>query len=170
MSYRPQLLSVSEGGTGVATLTGIPLGSGTSAFSTLTFTDATSFTPHILFNGSEIGQAFNYNVGYYSQVGNIVFIQSVTSFSSIGISSGPATYTLPVAASSTSNFYQTIPGSFKSVSFGSDTFNLYLETNPGATTTAKIFGNAGSSGTVTQFASTDLGGGSLIQISGIYFV
>jgi hypothetical protein len=167
MSYKPQIRTVAQGGTGLATLTGIPLGSGTSNFSNISFTDKTSFTPHILFGGGETGQAFNYNVGYYSQIGNIVIFQSVTSFSSIGSSTGAATYTLPVAASSATNFFQSIFATLKTGSFGLNTFNLYIQSNSGSTSSV-IYGNTYNSGTVVQLQDANFNNASLIQVSGIY--
>ncbi len=65
---------VSNGGTGVSTLIGIPLGAGTSAFTPLTYTDTGAWTPVVVGDGSAGTATYSTQVGIYYQIGNLVTV------------------------------------------------------------------------------------------------
>jgi len=89
---------VAGGGTGATTLTGVLLGNGTSAFSTLTYTSPTSWTPEIQINGSSVGLTYTTQTGSYMQIGSLVFIWMNVFLSAKGASVGNVTISnLPVS-------------------------------------------------------------------------
>jgi len=65
---------VVSGGTGIATLTGIPLGSGTLPFSPLTYVDTNSWTPVVEADGSAGTATYSVQSGTYCQIGNLINI------------------------------------------------------------------------------------------------
>lgn len=168
MAYKPQVLAVADGGTGVSTLTGIPLGSGTSAFSELDHTPASSFTPSITFGGGTTGMTYNYRVGYYSRIDTMIFIQAVIEFTSKGSSVGGAEFVYPVAGKNISNLIQLMPCIIQNTNFGTKTFNCYSNVYPAATSCG-IFGNIDYTSTSVQMTDTNFTNTSIFQISGVYF-
>jgi len=67
-------LSVPNGGTGVGTLTGLALGSGTSNFTAIPFTDATSWTPTVVGSSGAGTATYTIQVGRYTRIGSIVYV------------------------------------------------------------------------------------------------
>jgi len=84
-------VAVAGGGTGVTTLTGIPLASGTSPFTALTYVPPTSFTPTLAFGGASTGITYSVNAGQYMQFGSVVFFNVVLTLSNKGSATGAAT-------------------------------------------------------------------------------
>lgn len=95
-------LGVANGGTGVATLTGIPLGSGTSAFTAITYVAPTSWTPSLSYGGDSTGITYTTQTGTYTRIGTMVCATGLITLSNKGSGSGQAQITLPVTPSANS--------------------------------------------------------------------
>lgn len=92
-TVNPIAFPVPQGGTGATTLTGLVLGSGTSAMTAVTYTAVSSWTPGIAFGGGTTGITYTIQSGYYQQIGSIVFFNFRIALSSKGSSSGTAKIT-----------------------------------------------------------------------------
>lgn len=92
-------VNVASGGTGVATLTGIPLGSGTSAFTAIVYIPWTDWTPTFTgFSADPSGGIYR-----YTQTGKKVTIH--VAMPNAGTSNSTSFWlTLPVTASSTTDY------------------------------------------------------------------
>lgn len=109
------ILPVSGGGTGIGTLTGIPLFAGTSAVTALTYVAPTSWTPNVQINGSNTGITYANQVGTWSRIANLVFINANITLTSKGVATGPVTISnLPVATGPAGTI-NNIPVNFSSV-------------------------------------------------------
>ena len=103
-------LTVSNGGTGVKTLTGLALGSGTGVLTGVSYTPVTSWTPNIQINGSSTGITYTTQLGTYQVIGNMVYISFSIALSNKGSSTGSVTISnLPVSAGSISYLVDIIP-------------------------------------------------------------
>ena len=159
---------VAGGGTGVTTLTGLALGSGTSAFTAVTYTAITSFTPVLAFGGASVGITYSTQTGLYQQIGNIVFIKINITLTSKGSSTGSATITgLPVTSRADSN---TCPLSLVSskVATGGSTLQ-YVSVNSSATTIKFQFQTVSGSTAIADIPDTSFANDSAFSISGFYF-
>lgn len=92
MSYkRISPMPVAEGGTGASTLTGLLVGAGTSAITVASYTAPTSWTPVLQFGGGDTGITYSSQVGSYTRIGNLVYIQLQIVLTNKGSSTGAAT-------------------------------------------------------------------------------
>lgn len=81
-------LVVANGGTGAATLTGLLLGNGTSAVTTVSYVGSTSWTPTLSFGGGTTGITYATQVGSYERVGSLVFFSLTIVLTNKGSSTG----------------------------------------------------------------------------------
>ena len=167
MAYKPRILTVPDGGTGISTSTGLNLASGTSAFTNITYVDATSWSPNIQFGGANVGITYTTQSGKYVSIGNAVYFWINILLSSKGSSTGTLTISnFPLTIASTIripvNYWTNIttPGSFPC---------MYLNAVSGGTT---INPNACSSagGGANTMADTNFTNTSGFATSGLLFI
>lgn len=94
-------LGVAGGGTGAVTLTGLALGSGTSAFTGVTYTAATSYTPAFsLATAGDSAWTYSTQFGRYTQIGAVVYFSASLTWSNFANTTGSGVWrvSLPVAA------------------------------------------------------------------------
>jgi len=97
-----------------------------------------TFTPGITFGGNSAGMSFDAQVGFYTKIGNRMFVNCYIDLSAKGSSSGVAKMTgLPVSSSSTTNAYNPMAvvimnhnlnithQFFSWVQYGDNVFRLY---------------------------------------------
>jgi hypothetical protein len=89
---------VANGGTGVATLTGLALGSGTSNFTGVTYVPKTAWVPSIEFAGGSTGITYASQVGAYTRIGDYVFLSGDILLTSKGTDTGQLQINLPITA------------------------------------------------------------------------
>lgn len=160
---------VSEGGTGVSTLTGLALGSGTSAFTGVTYGAVTAWTPTIAFGGASVGVTYTSNKGYYQQIGSMVFISCDVKLSAKGSSTGAATLGgLPIATGA-NGVVNSIPSIYL------DTFTLTASyTQVGMTfnnaSSSLNFIQVGAGQTPVQLTEGAFGDTTGFFFSGVYFI
>lgn len=95
-------------------ITGLGIGASPGSTAGLTFdgsnfmtsySDKTSWTPAIAFGGGTTGITYSLQQGYYSRIGNIIFVYAVITLSNKGSSTGTFTITgLPFTVSNLSNY------------------------------------------------------------------
>jgi len=162
-------LVVANGGTGVATLTGLALGSGTSAFSGVTYVAATTFTPVLQFGGATTGITYTTQYGKYQRVGNCVTFDIYILLAGAGSASGAATITgLPVTSANDTGQYS------YHLDFGnlSDSSASYFSANLSAnSTTLSLNYFISATGVLAAVTNGFFGTGTVqIRIQGSYFV
>ena len=159
-------MSPSNGGTGVDTLTGLALGSGTSNFTAVTYVPITSFTPVLNCGGSPTGITYSTQSGYYQQIGNVVYFGIELILSSKGSESGSATITgLPVAAASLDTEGTAL---VQNVTLTPTNLYSYYQIS-NATTTVLLYQNT-IAGVQSALADTNFANNSEVFITGLYFV
>lgn len=161
-------LGVANGGTGVATLTGIPLFAGTAAATAIAFTPSTAWVPNLQINGVNTGITYASQTGFYSQVGNLVFITAEIVLTNKGAQVGNATISnLPVitgAAGSTNTL--SLYGSSITLTANYTCTQLDLAN---ASTVGAIF-MSGSGQVTAAVTGAMLSNTSIINFSGVYFI
>jgi hypothetical protein len=144
-------------------LTGLALGSGTSALTGVTYTAKSTFSPVLAFGGASVGITYAVQSGTYQRIGNMLFFNIEIVLSAVGSSTGAATVTgLPVAVAATAN----VPIILVSTTL--TTGNLYAYCQLTGSTAVLYEGNI--SGTQTALTNTFFGSSSQIWITGVYFV
>jgi len=171
MAYKPQVLSVANGGTGASTLTGLVLGNGTSAMTAATFVDQTSWTPNLQINGSNTGITYTTQTGGYSRIGNVVSFWFNIVLSNKGASVGNVTISnLPVTtgASGANIFVPLTAWAVWTATANYVTMSLQLANSStvGTFIESAINGSATANVTNTQIANTTTFKGSGIYIIG----
>lgn len=99
-------MPVATGGTGASTLTGLLVGAGTSAITAITYTPSTSWTPVLQFGGGTTGITYGTQLGSYTRIGNLVFINLQIVLTNKGSSVGDATIVVtgpPASAGTVTN-------------------------------------------------------------------
>ncbi len=161
--------TVPGGGTGAVTLTGIVLGNGTSAMTTLTYANGT-WTPSLQFGGAAVGLTYTTQKGEYTQIGNIVFISADIAINAVGSSTGTVTITgLPVTSvQTTSGVCNILLSQSNIISAGTTT--LCFNTGAGNTTLTGNISSTATGGNATMTTSnTTFANGSLFRMAGFYF-
>lgn len=160
------ITGVVGGGTGVATLTGLALGSGTSAFTGVTYTAVTAFTPAILINGSATGITYGSRAAFYQQIGSLVFVAGTIVLTSKGASTGAVTLSgLPVA-SGTNGANYTLNVQFGVVTFSANYTGGFVQV--GASGTAGTFLETGSGQTAQTLTDAAIANTSAFYFNGFY--
>lgn len=99
-------LAVANGGTGSTTLTGMLIGNGTSAFTTATYTAATTYTPTWTSSGTAVALGNGTLTGHYLKIGKLVFYSiSLVAGSTTTFGTGTYNFALPVAAATVPSRY-----------------------------------------------------------------
>lgn len=152
------------------TTAGIVTYDGAGAFSATNYTD-TNFTPDLKFGSNSVGLTYTTQVGYYTRIGNVVFISVNIVLSSKGSSTGFANFNgLPFTSSATVALYPLNAYYMNMASFPSGT------TDPTARITASdtkftIWGYlGGTTGTVAQMGDSHFTNTSTIFVDGFYRV
>lgn len=160
---------VNGGGTGVATLTGLALGSGTSNFTGVTYTPVTAWTPNLQINGSSTGITYSpAPTGFYQQIGSMVYFNANINLSSKGASTGNVTISnLPISSgpNGLDNFVSIIPAS---VTFSTTNTTLYGVC--GTSSTVLSLNQTGTGLTPGPLVNTNLANNSSLLITGFYFI
>lgn len=143
---------------------------GAGVFSATNYTN-TTFTPTLLFGAGSVGLTYTTQVGFYTRIGNIVYISVNIQLSSKGSSTGFANFTgLPFTSSSTDAQYSL------------NAYYLGMASFPGSTTDPvarialsdtkfTIWGYLGPSvGTISQLGDSNFTNTSLIRVDGFYRV
>jgi hypothetical protein len=109
-----QRWAINSSGALVSSGGGIDFGSGAST--TISTYEVGTFTPSMNFAGGTSGLTYSQQIGYYTRIGDRVFVSGVIILSALGSSSGNAEITgLPEVSSNASAYYhdhlQIIPGS-----------------------------------------------------------
>ena len=158
---------VAGGGTGVATLTGLALASGTSAFTGVTYTAVTSWTPNLQINGSSTGITYTTQVGYYQQIGNMVYISFIIILSSKGASVGAVSISnLPVSTGTNGNSFAMATAYWNQVTMvGYSTIGMYFNTS----STVGNFIQSGTGVADGNLANTNISNTFSIAGNGFYF-
>jgi len=162
------VVDVANGGTGVATLTGLALGSGTSNFTGVTYTDKTSFTPTVTIGGASTGITYASSVGRYARIGNIVFFEVQIALTSKGSLTGDVNIgNLPVTSLGT-------PGNFFTSNCNKVTLSTgytYLIGIAGTSSNSvKLFEQASDGSAQQIIQETNIANDSGFQLGGFYFV
>lgn len=167
MAYKPQVLSVSDGGTGVSTSTGLLNASGTSALTNITFVDVTSWSPNVQFGGANVGLTYTTQSGGYVRFGNMVYFWINILLSSKGSSSGNVTI---------SNFPFTIASTIRipvnywtNISTPASDPTMYFNAVASSTTLTPSCVSA-SGGGVSGIANTNFTNTSGFATSGVIFI
>lgn len=168
MSYEgPHPFPVPSGGTGVATLTGLALGSGTSAFTGVSYVQATTFTPVLQFGGANVGITYSQQYGKYQRVGNCVTFDLSLTLTSKGSSTGIATITgLPVTSANDGanyDFFTTI------LVITAATATYFFADMGGGSITMSLFFGVATTGGFTQLTNTNFANNTVVRIQGLYF-
>lgn len=162
-------LVVANGGTGVATLTGLALGAGTSALTAVTYTPVTAWTPALQINGSSTGITYSpAPTGFYQRIGSMVYFNADINLSSKGVSTGNVTISnLPISSgpNGLNNFVSIIPAS---VTFSTTNTNLYGVC--GTSNTVLSLNQTGTGLTPGPLVNTNLADNSSLLITGFYFI
>lgn len=163
------LLGVVGGGTGVATLTGLPLFSGTSAVTAVTYTANTSWAPALAVGGSSTGITYTSHVGQYTQIGGLVSATFSIQLSSKGSNSGAITITnLPVAGTTNTQLgYQAIGFSGPTLT---SNYTAIIALAPMSTTTILTFNIIGSGESATALTAAMLSGTDILSGTISYLV
>lgn len=162
---------VAGGGTGVATLTGLALGSGTSAFTGVTYTQ-TTFTPVLSGTGTAGTPTYTRQIGYYTQIGNFVWININISWSAAGGATGNWQITgLPLTSKNTTGLFWPLSavwgGDTNTLASGSGALPAQL-LGPNATSfVLTYYGQA--AGNINNLAVSGFSSGS-VAIQGFYSV
>ena len=155
-------MPVNTGGTGASTLTGLLVGAGTSAITAITYTTSTSWTPELQFGGGTTGITYASQLGRYTQIGNLVYIQMLLQLSNKGSSTGNATIVVSGPPAS--------GGTITQVPFAWRVSALAFTTTP----IIRIDGSTiyleevASGGAVAALNDTDFANTTIIQLSGCY--
>lgn len=165
-----------SGGTGALpafsatpTVTSIKFGSGSTLS---TFVQQGTFTPALNFGGSATGFTYSTQIGYYTQIGNTVFVAVDILLSAKGSGTGDVTLTgLPIAAASTGTTGTTVLP-VAQINFLTPPASSYIafQTATSSTTLSMINWKLDGSGAsfVTTSNSTFYNN-SLIRFQGFYF-
>ena len=145
------------------TAAGLVTYNGSGAFTATTYTD-TTFTPVLTFNATT-GITYTDQVGYYTQIGNIIHFSINISLTSKGSSTGSAFINgLPVAASATTAGYACMGYALGMTSFPGSTDTVIGTINANQTRMA-INGYLGpAAGTLTQFSYTNFSNTSVLMV------
>lgn len=159
---------VAGGGTGATSLTGIVLGNGTSAMTTITYTAVTSWTPNIQINASSTGITYTTQLGYYSQVGSMVFITYYITLSSKGASTGAVTISnLPVTSGANGGVNTISTATFSGVTL----IGLgQIGTSVSANSTILNFYTNGTALATANLTNTQISNTFSVTASGFYFI
>ena len=156
---------VKQGGTGVSTLTGLALGSGTAAFTAVSYTAATAWTPVLQFGGATTGITYAVQRGSYQQIGNVVFFRFFISLSSKGSATGVATITgFPVAFGD----YIDWPIIGETVTLSVTNLEMFMQAQSGATNV--LLQQITIGGAITSITNTNFANTSQILFSASYLV
>jgi hypothetical protein len=156
---------VAGGGTGVATLTGLALGSGTSAFTGVSYTPATSLTVALTFGGASTGITYFSTQAYYQRVGNFIWLQLQILLTNKGSATGVASITgLPTGPTGgLGNFW---PCTFQNVTLTSTNLSGFAFINSGSTNIDLY--QSTINGTLSQLTNTNFANNSDIYINLAY--
>ena len=158
-------LVVANGGTGVATLTGLALGAGTSNFTGVTFVASTSFTPVLAFGGASVGITYGFQSGNYQRIGSVIIFNIAIILSSKGSSVGLATITgLPVNSSIYTQGFACLP--VVSMDVGNAYCTYKIDASSGII--GALYENAPLTGVQTFLSNTNFANNSEIWITGTY--
>lgn len=164
----PAPISVANGGTGAVTLTGLLVGSGTSALTAITWVPRTTFTPVLAFGGASVGITYTTQFAAYQRVGNVVNFKIYIVLSSKGSSTGNATITgLPVTSANDGapgDLYMTTVNSALAT-----TTSFMGEIGPNVTSVTLNGFNA-ATGATAALTDVQFANNSQIKITGSYFV
>ena len=123
-----------------------------------------TWTPGVAFGGGTTGITYSFQIGYYTRIGNCVFIYGLVTLTSKGTSTGLVTFTgLPITAATASVMVNIEP---QVITF---TGNYLTGTVTSGTTTGTIQIVASGSAT-TQLQDTNFANTSNFRISGFYYV
>ena len=155
---------VAGGGTGVATLTGLALGSGTSAFTGVTYVASTSWTPTVSFGGGSTGLTYTVQSGVYQRIGSLVFFTLDITLNSKGSSTGQmAIGGWPVAQAGTA-------GSHFLASWGGTTALGTYFWGALASSSMPIWQIVGTTQQIAALTDTNISNGQEFRMTGVYFV
>lgn len=151
--------------TGLGNLTGLALGNGSGAFTGVSYTARTNWTPILRFGGATTGITYTIQSGLYQRIGNMVFWQIWLLLSSKGSATGAATLAgFPVAALQDTE--EDFVFELGSLSAGNSQVFLQL---PGSATTANLL-QINTSGVVANLTDTNFTNTTQIKFSSFYFV
>lgn len=149
-------------------LTGLVLGNTNSAFTAETFVASTAWTPDLQINGSSTGITYSTQSGFYSRIGNVVYVTAEITLTSKGSSNGNVTISNMPVITGASGSVNTISVWASSVTLSANYTTVQLDLGD-ASQVASLF--MSGSGQVTA-AVTDamLANDSTINLSGVYFL
>lgn len=181
MAYKPKVLAVTDGGTGLSSTTSQQVlyssanntlaGLSTPANSVLVADSSgnllmndtvTSWTPVLQFGGASVGITYNAQLGNWYKVGRVIFFDCYLDISSKGSSTGSATIAGLTAPNS--------PMLLAITNFTANNLTFTGQCNariPAGTTTISLDQFA-SGGARTQLDDTSFTSGTYVQISGSY--
>lgn len=164
--YTTSPVSVANGGTGLTTLTGLALGSGTSALTGVTYVPLTSFTPSLTFGGASTDITYDHRTGYYIRIGSLVYYKIDIQLTDNGTATGSAAITgLPIASAddglSEAHVLFLVTWT-PPVTF----YEIYGQVNPNATTITLV--SSKLDGTAADLTEANIGNSTQIKITGVY--
>lgn len=131
------------------------------------FVDSTAWTPSIDFATVTTGITYSTQVGYYTRIGNIVFITFNVTLSSKGAATGQLFLAgLPIAAGSKSSNFNLI--GFTSVTLTANYTSMYFSTTVSGTRAQAI--QIGSGQALAQVTNTQIANTSAFVGQGFYFI
>lgn len=166
--YPIATVTVDKGGTGATTLTGLVVGNGTSAFTTTTYVDNSTFTPAINFGGGTTGITYSLQRGHYSQLGNRVFFSFVIVLTSKGSDTGNLQVTgFPVATGTQGND-NACSTLLVGVTFPANSIDTFLIMDNSATT--GLVYDTDSTGNLNNITDANCTNTTQIYCTGQYFI
>jgi hypothetical protein len=152
------------------TASGLTTYDGAGAFTGTSYTN-TTFTPTLTFGGGSTGITYTTQVGFYTQIGNLITVSINLVLSSKGSSTGVAAISgLPSAASATNVVY-ILNGYLLGMTSFPATTTIPIGLILASSSTVDIYGYLGpTAGTITQFVDTDFAATSTIRFNGFYRV
>lgn len=136
---------------------------------TLSFNNATAWTPNLQINGSSTGITYGTQVGAWARIGNIVWISANIVLTSKGASNGNVTISnLPVTTGAAGANNTLAIADFSAITLTADFEVISLRlANASAVGTLFESGSAGSAANVTDAM---LANTSAFRFSGVYFL
>lgn len=136
------------------------------------FINTTNWTPNVQIGGSSTGITYTIQNGFYSQIGNIVFIGVNIALSSKGSNTGSLTISnLPVTSGPNGGNYSISIGNVQNISNSSGYTQSYLQINNSSTVGNISIAASGStslaSGSITN---SQISNNSAWQFTGFYFI
>lgn len=151
------------------TASGLVTYDGAGAFTATPYTD-TTFTPALNFGGS-VGITYSSQVGYYTRIGNMVYVSINIALSSKGSSSGFANITgLPFTSSSTDAQYSFNAYYLGMASFPSSTTDPVGRVMLSGSTLTPWGFLGGTTGSIAQFGDSNFTNTSILRFDGFYRV